>query len=111
MTAGFIAISPINAIREGRGNAFFVGEHEVAVFIVDGMYHAVENLCPHQHVPLLAEGSLEHGIVTCPMHGWRFDVTSGCAVAASGTLTVYETHVEDGMLYVRIPENEEETYW
>lgn len=66
---------------------------EVAVFNVDGELHALPNFCPHQAAPL-CEGDLtgrmvvgddgwsweyvQRGeVVTCPWHGWKFDVTSG----------------------------------
>lgn len=66
---------------------------EVAVFNVDGDLHALPNFCPHQAAPL-CEGDLtgrmvvgEDGwsweyvqrgeVVTCPWHGWKFDVTTG----------------------------------
>ena len=38
--------------------------------------HALENLCPHAGAPL-SEGCLEGPIVTCTLHGWRFDVRTG----------------------------------
>jgi nitrite reductase/ring-hydroxylating ferredoxin subunit len=66
---------------------------EVAVFRVDGEYHALPNFCPHQAAPL-CEGDLtgrmvvgddgwtweyvqKGEVVTCPWHGWKFDVTNG----------------------------------
>lgn len=38
--------------------------------------HVVDALCPHQYAPLLG-GDLCDGILTCPMHGWRFNVRTG----------------------------------
>jgi nitrite reductase/ring-hydroxylating ferredoxin subunit len=66
---------------------------EVAVFNVDGDLHALPNFCPHQAAPL-CEGEVtgrmvmgddgwsweyvQRGeVVTCPWHGWKFDVTTG----------------------------------
>lgn len=53
-----------------------MGRYEVAVFNVGGELHAIENSCPHQGGPL-ADGWLEGSVVTCPWHGWCFDVRSG----------------------------------
>lgn len=63
-------------IPPGQGRSFSVGGYEVAVFNVDGAFFAIENSCPHQGGPL-ADGWLEGPLVTCPWHGWCFDVRSG----------------------------------
>lgn len=66
---------------------------EVAVFRIDGEYYATLNYCVHQGGPL-CEGKLtgemvvdddgwewlyedEERIITCPWHGWKFDLTTG----------------------------------
>lgn len=48
----------------------------VALFNVDGVYHALDGVCPHQGGPLGA-GRLAGSIVACPWHGWKFDVATG----------------------------------
>ena len=48
----------------------------VALFNVDDEIFAMDNACPHAGGPL-GEGSLEENIVTCPWHGWSFDVKTG----------------------------------
>lgn len=50
--------------------------HEIALFNRDGAFFALENTCPHQGGPL-GEGTIEDGCVTCPWHGWQFDVQTG----------------------------------
>lgn len=49
----------------------------VALFNVDGVYYALDGLCPHQGGPL-GQGRLQGSIVTCPWHGFQFDVRTGC---------------------------------
>lgn len=46
---------------------------------VGGKIYASENDCGHQRASL-ARGKLEGGIVTCPLHGAKFDVTTGSNV-------------------------------
>jgi nitrite reductase/ring-hydroxylating ferredoxin subunit len=52
------------------------GDRELALFNVDGRYYAIDNACVHQGGPL-GEGTLDGSIVTCPWHGWRYDVRTG----------------------------------
>jgi len=52
------------------------GDRIVALFNVDGEFYALDGVCPHQGGPL-GEGQLCGMIVTCPWHGWQFDVRTG----------------------------------
>jgi nitrite reductase (NADH) small subunit len=52
------------------------GERVVALFNVEGTFYALDGVCPHQGGPL-AEGEVTGCIVTCPWHGWQFDVCTG----------------------------------
>jgi nitrite reductase/ring-hydroxylating ferredoxin subunit len=48
----------------------------VALFNVGGEFYALDGVCPHQGGPL-GKGCLSGPILTCPWHGWQFDVRSG----------------------------------
>ena len=48
----------------------------IALFNVGGEIFALDGVCPHQGGPL-GKGTLRDKIVTCPWHGWQFDVESG----------------------------------
>lgn len=48
----------------------------IAAFQVDAVVYAVDGMCAHQGGPI-AQGSLDGKCVTCPWHGWQYDVTSG----------------------------------
>jgi nitrite reductase/ring-hydroxylating ferredoxin subunit len=74
--SGFVRVPGAAEIPAGSSRAFSVGRYEVAVFNVGGDFYAIENSCPHQGGPL-ADGWLEDALVTCPWHGWCFDVRSG----------------------------------
>lgn len=63
-------------VSQGTGSIVELGDKQVAVFCVGGQYYAIDNVCPHRGGPL-GEGDLDGTIVTCPWHGWEFDVTSG----------------------------------
>lgn len=73
-----------------------------AVFNVDGTFHVLDGICPHAGGPL-GKGALDGSIVTCPWHGWQFDVTSG-RHCLNETLcqTSYEASVQDGKVCVQL---------
>ncbi len=48
----------------------------IALYNVEGRFHALDGVCPHQGGPL-GKGKLTGCIVTCPWHGWQFDVQTG----------------------------------
>ena len=61
---------------ESAGVTFFVDDHEVAVFRVDGKPRAIEGKCPHKGASL-AGGKLQGDCIACPWHSWVFDTTTG----------------------------------
>lgn len=56
---------------------------EIAIFNIDSQFYALENVCPHQGGPL-GEGDIEDSCVTCPWHGWQFDIKTGNCVNMPG---------------------------
>lgn len=72
----YVRLAAAAEIPEGEGREFAIEGRIVAVFRVNGEFHAIDGICPHAGGPL-GEGRLQGAIVTCPWHGWQFDVTSG----------------------------------
>jgi nitrite reductase (NADH) small subunit len=60
------------------GSAFeaVADDRIVALFNVEGQFYALDGICPHQGGPL-GQGRLSGCVVTCPWHGWQFDVKTG----------------------------------
>lgn len=56
---------------------------EIALFNIEGEIYALDNSCPHQGGPL-GEGDIEDSCVTCPWHGWQFDVKTGNCINMPG---------------------------
>ena len=63
-------------LAPGTCGEYVAGDRMVALFNVDGNFYAMDGICPHQGGPL-GKGDLCGAIVTCPWHGFQFDVTSG----------------------------------
>ena len=88
--------------RLGPGQARIMKAHgrDVAVFNVDGCLYAIDNACPHRGGSL-GFGVLEGTIVTCPLHGWTFDVTNGrCTLIEGVHVQTYPVTVEDGQVRI-----------
>ena len=79
---------------------------QIAVFHLPEGLFAVDNHCAHQHVPVLAEGTVEGTALRCPRHGWCYDLRDGRALEGCGRLRVYEVLQHEGMLYLEAPEPE-----
>ncbi|KAI1137010.1 hypothetical protein F5Y05DRAFT_94285 [Hypoxylon sp. FL0543] len=91
--------------RQIDGDSIFHDEGElrdqVLVFKYKGKLHAINNRCPHSSYPL-SEGipfdiedfgiALSAGI-TCPKHGWSFDLFSGRADRANYKLGLWEVQL------------------
>jgi nitrite reductase (NADH) small subunit len=67
---------PPGTIREFQVD----GKLPVAIANVDGKFYAINNTCLHRGGPL-GQGTLSGKVVTCPWHGWQYDVTTGKVVA------------------------------
>jgi nitrite reductase/ring-hydroxylating ferredoxin subunit len=92
--ANFVKVASVNEIAPGQGKCVMAGDRELAVFNVNGTFHAIDNTCPHQGGPL-GDGELDGTVVTCPWHGWRFDVSNGTSPIIPGIkLSKYEVKVE-----------------
>jgi nitrite reductase (NADH) small subunit len=69
-------VADVGDLAPGEGKEVLAGEQVVALYNVDGRFFALDGVCPHAGGPL-AEGVLRGTVVTCPWHGWQFDVTNG----------------------------------
>jgi nitrite reductase (NADH) small subunit/3-phenylpropionate/trans-cinnamate dioxygenase ferredoxin subunit len=72
----FVTVAKVGSIPEGTGQTFEVGGQLVAVFLSQGEYSAIDDLCPHMGASLGA-GYVVDGVVICPWHAWRFRVCDG----------------------------------
>ena len=72
----WIEVCQVSDCPPGTSLELVADERVIALYNVDGAYHAIDGVCPHQGGPL-GKGQLDGCIVTCPWHGWQFDVRSG----------------------------------
>lgn len=100
-THGWIEGPSVNDVVEGEPLRFRTEEHDVLIVKRDERLFAYRNACPHQGLPL-HDGACEGDHITCPWHGYCFDVTSGeCESAPQVQLEPYPLRVQDGRVWVR----------
>jgi 3-phenylpropionate/trans-cinnamate dioxygenase ferredoxin subunit len=94
-SSGFVTIAKVGDVVEGGVKVVRLDEQDIALFLIEGKYYAIDDVCTHDGGPL-AEGPLEGCIVECPRHGAKFDVTTGAVVAMPATTPVptYDVIVE-----------------
>jgi sulfite reductase beta subunit-like hemoprotein/nitrite reductase/ring-hydroxylating ferredoxin subunit len=99
---GYNVVVDATAVPNDRGLLVQVGGHELALFRKGDQIHAIDNACPHAGGSL-AEGAIDDGCVTCPLHGWKFDVATGAGVVPTrGRVASYPTKIEDGKVLVKL---------
>ncbi|MHC4547732.1 MAG: Rieske (2Fe-2S) protein [Planctomycetota bacterium] len=100
--AGYRPLCRADEVAPGSGRLVELEGKAIALFNVDGAHHALEDTCLHGGGPL-HEGALAGTVVTCPWHGWEFDVTSGrCNLNPKASLACYAVRVRDGMVEIRV---------
>ena len=95
---------PAAEIPEGGSKVVKIKERSIALFNHNGTIYALDNTCPHQGGPL-GEGYLEaNGVVSCPWHGWTFDLRSGISpIDKDVSVGCYPVKVEAGQIVVELP--------
>jgi nitrite reductase (NADH) small subunit len=102
----------------GRVRMIEVGAHRIALFRVDGRFHALADRCPHRGAPLCSRGQVvtaievrdgepavgpEDALVRCPWHKWDFEIATGrCAVHPRLRVRRYTVEVDNGELVVSV---------
>lgn len=75
----FVTVARVDDMPPGTACQVTVDDRWVGLFNVDGQFRALDNLCLHRGGPL-CEGHVTNGIVTCPWHGWQYEVATGVLI-------------------------------
>jgi len=91
----------------GESRLLEVDNVMVAVFNLDGEYHAIEDVCTHAGAPMLGcglgpEELIDGEQIICPRHGARFCIRTGRALTPPAFDPVYKLpiRIESGMVQV-----------
>lgn len=72
---------------------------------IDGEFHAVENRCSHAR-SVLHTGARQGAVITCPLHGAKFDLRTGKCMAPPATrpIRTLATRVDGERVIVTVAE-------
>ncbi|MBV9120238.1 MAG: Rieske 2Fe-2S domain-containing protein [Chloroflexi bacterium] len=99
----WIAVARLEDLAEGSIIAAKAGERELVIVRHQGSIYALASVCPHRGGSLAA-GKLQCGELTCPLHGFRYDLASGEATMPLDVpgVRTYKVRTEGGQLLVRL---------
>lgn len=98
----FTRVASVSDLKPGENKVVNANGTEVALFNVDGEFFAISNTCLHRGGPL-GEGMLDGDVVTCPWHGWRFNVKTGVSpVMPTAKVATHQVKVEGDDVMVAI---------
>jgi nitrite reductase (NADH) small subunit/3-phenylpropionate/trans-cinnamate dioxygenase ferredoxin subunit len=98
----FVSVGGIGDFVSGQGKMVTVNGRHVALFRLGDEFYAIDNLCLHKAGPL-CEGFIENDVVTCPWHGWSYEIKTGTLVQDPRVgVSKHDVRIEDGLVSVRL---------
>ncbi|MHB1376563.1 MAG: Rieske (2Fe-2S) protein, partial [Candidatus Humimicrobiaceae bacterium] len=106
----YLEVGKTGEITEGTMKAYKVQGKDILIVNYGGKYYAIGGKCTHMGGDL-SKGKLDGKIVTCPLHGSKFDITTGESISGPkiGFLKLktksepsYEVKIEGDIIKVNI---------
>ncbi len=72
----WVIVARSDEIADGDAREILIDDQILALFRSSGVLYALDGMCAHQGGPL-AEGTVQAGCVTCPWHGWQYELATG----------------------------------
>jgi nitrite reductase (NADH) small subunit len=99
MNPVWIAVGREQDLRAGIQSVEAGGER-LLICSLEGELFATTTKCPHAGVPM-DRAEIEGTLLTCPLHGWRFDVRcAGKEIHGYPGLQTRRVRIEGGTIYV-----------
>jgi len=98
----WVAVARVEDFPPGTVRTLEIEGTPIAVFNLDGRYHAIEDLCTHE-AETLSNGEIASDEIICPRHGAHFSILTGQALSppAYEPVATFPVQVEDGMVMVK----------
>jgi nitrite reductase (NADH) small subunit len=98
----FVTVARADELAPGEVRRVQAGEEEVALARIGDEFYAVQGACLHLEGPL-GDGRLEDHVLTCPWHGWQYDVRTGKnEFDLAIQLRTYDVRVENGEVRIAV---------
>ena len=99
----WLKVAPLADIPVLGSRVVETDEMRIAVFRGnDDTVYAIKDACPHKQGPL-SQGIMHGHSVTCPLHNWKIDLSSGEALGPDkGCTNVFEAKVDDAVVYIKL---------
>jgi nitrite reductase (NADH) small subunit len=112
-------VGSVSEFPEASATVLTIEGREIGLIRWRDVFYALRNICPHQAGPVCAGplraklsagprlGNLEvdgdHPVLSCPWHGWEFDVRTGLSVTGHPyRVGTYAVQVKDGRVVVEV---------
>ena len=93
-------VAKTSDLADGAAQELTIEGQSIALFKISGKFYAIANHCMHRGGPL-ATGYIEGSKVTCPWHGWEFDVKTGdCHTLQGSKQKTYPTKIEKNYVFI-----------
>ena len=101
--AEFVRVAAVSEVPDPGKTLVEVDGDMVALFHVDGVFYAIDDVCTHDGGPL-ADGELRDHKIACPRHGAKFDIRTGAALSmpAVRATRAHDVRLDDGGVWVRL---------
>jgi nitrite reductase (NADH) small subunit len=100
--AEFVKVAACSEVPPGTAKAVESDGKAIALYNVDGNVFATTNTCPHRGGPL-GEGELASEVITCPWHGFQYNVKTGaCLTNPALSLSRHAVRLEGDSILVEI---------
>ena len=95
-------VADSDAISDGSAIEVVIEGNILAIFRDGGELFAIDGMCAHQGGPL-AEGTVANGCITCPWHGWQYELKTGIQTINRQPLQrVFPVREVDGKVQVNL---------
>ena len=100
--ARLVKLAEANELSPDQGKLVQVEGNDIALFNVNGTYHAMGAVCPHEDGPL-HEGEVDGDTIICPWHGYDFNVKTGeCPVDSELRVLTYVVKTERNDVFIEV---------
>lgn len=102
-TTTWIAVASVTALAPESARVVRANGLELALIHSSDGIIAMDNACPHSG-GALGEGRVQGQTITCPLHGWQFDIRSGkCLSEKQAAQRLYATKIAEDQVWVEVP--------